>query len=82
MNLCGFCLDEVPVGDERCAHPECPHGQGGAFVSLRLAPRTPTRPSLVGGPPAEVVPAADARAVPHIGTQPSLLPPPPPGTRR
>jgi len=74
MILCDFCLDDLPTADERCAHPECPHGQGGAFASLRLAPRTPTRPSLVGGPAAQVVPPSEAHDTPHIGTQPSLLP--------
>lgn len=76
LGLCDFCLDEPPArdGGERCAHPECPLGGGGAFASTRLAPRSPTRPSLIGGPRAEVVPPEEVGPVPHIGTQPSLDP--------
>lgn len=81
--LCRFCFDEpggAQAGD-RCAHPECPHGGGGDFAATRLVPRTPTRPSLVGGPGAEVVPPAEREDVPHIGTQPSLDPRDPRGHR-
>lgn len=72
IGLCTFCLDEPPGGDDRCAHPECPFGGGGHVAATRLPPRTPTRPSLVGGPAAAVVPAAERAEVPHIGTQPSI----------
>lgn len=74
LGLCHFCIDDPPArgSGERCAHPECPHDGSGAMVSTRLAPRTPTRPSLVGGPPAEVVEAEEIVPAPHIGTQPSL----------
>ncbi len=72
LGLCTYCMDEGPSRDEGCAHPECPAGGGKAFASTRLAPRSPTRPSLVGGPRAEVVPPEDVGPTPHIGTQPSL----------
>jgi hypothetical protein len=74
--LCRYCLDEPPAAQagERCAHPECPHGDGlaGALAATRLRPRTPTRPSLLGGPRAEVVAAEEVVPAPHIGTRPSL----------
>jgi hypothetical protein len=70
--LCDFCLDEPPSAGQRCAHPECPFGDGGSPAAPRLTPRTPTRTSLVGGPGAAVVPPAAARPAPHIGTAPSL----------
>ena len=72
IDLCTFCFDEPPAGAEACAHPECPYGSGVGMAAPRLLPRTPTRPSLVGGPRATVVPPEEARPVPHIGTQPSL----------
>jgi hypothetical protein len=83
LTLCRFCIDEPPSqqAGERCAHPECPHDGAGATVSTRLAPRTPTRPSLVDGPRAAVVAPEEPRPVPHIGTQPSLSGSPPGGRR-
>ena len=69
VSICAFCLDEAAP----CAHPACPHGASDplAFGVERLAPRTPTRPSLAGAAPTRV-PIAPSRAVPHIGTRPSL----------
>ncbi len=73
MRLCGFCLDEPGP----CAHPECPFGATEVLGSDGMAPPRPaTRPSIVGGPAAEVVPApvtsANPRA-PHIATSPSVV---------
>jgi len=67
LHLCDFCFDEPSV----CAHPSCPQGATSALAAERLAPRSPTRPSLAGAP-ATRVPVAESRAVPHIGTHPSL----------
>ncbi|MCC6622008.1 MAG: hypothetical protein IT385_12170 [Deltaproteobacteria bacterium] len=72
MRLCGFCLEEPGP----CAHPECPFGAERVIgVEAQAPPRPATRPSIVGGPAAEVVPTtvsgANARA-PHIATAPSV----------
>lgn len=77
LGLCRYCLDEPPAlaAGERCAHPECPldvDAHGKVTGAPRLGARTPTRPSLVGGPGAEVVAPEEVRPAPHIGTQPSL----------
>jgi len=73
MRLCGFCLDEPGP----CAHPECPRGPSEALDAVADAPPRPaTRPSIVGGPRAEVVPAPVATAAPrapHIATSPSIV---------
>ena len=73
--LCGACLDDLPSASDPCARPDCPHASldGAASPGLaRLSPRTPTRPSLVDGPRAEVVAPREAHPAPHIGTRPSL----------
>ncbi|MFO0745819.1 MAG: hypothetical protein U1F43_09105 [Myxococcota bacterium] len=75
MRLCGFCLDEPGP----CAHPECPFGASEAPVmglDAAAPTRPPTRPSVVGGPAAEVVPAPVATPnprAPHIATAPSVV---------
>lgn len=75
MALCGFCLDEPGP----CAHPDCPFGATDALVSEAGHPERPaTRPSIIGGPAAAVVPvpvAAPAARSPHIATAPSLASP-------
>jgi len=73
MRLCGFCLDEPGP----CAHPECPFGAEDTIGDEgALPPRPATRPSIVGGPAAAVVPSlahgANTRA-PHIATAPSIV---------
>lgn len=76
--LCAYCLDEPTA----CAHPSCPQGAQRPLAMERLAPRTPTRPSLTGAPPTRV-PLSPVRPVPHIGTRPALTgsPPDPAGRR-
>lgn len=74
--LCSACLDELPSASDPCARPDCPHagpdGHGRGAAQGRQSARTPTRPSLVDGPRAEVVAPREVHPAPHIGTRPSL----------